>query len=236
MPRGGSIRRKTKGLSIEDRSYIHRLIEKVDATKYSEGYEYLKLRDKALITLLYLSGRRISELVGRVYEYTRGPKTSEVDVYSGVLLGQIWVGYVKNIKVLKMKCRILKKGSWKKGLKEVSATINIHYDDPLTQHVVAWLEYLRNHGYKDSDTVFKIKRARAYQIITALDPDVWPHWLRHQRFSHVAETMDPYDLKEYAVWESIEPAADYVHRSPGRLLDKVRQADRLAGSQREQQQ
>lgn len=229
MPRGGSKRRKTKGLNIVDRNYIHSLIGKADETQYSLGYEYLKLRDKALIALLYLSGRRISELVGRTYEYTRGSHAGEVDVYKGVTLSQVWTGFVKGMKVLKMKCRILKKGSWKKGLKEVPATINIHYNDPLTQHVVAWLEYLRNHGYKDSDPIFKIKRARAYQIITALDPDVWPHWLRHQRFSHVAETMDPYDLKEYAIWESIEPAADYVHRSPGRLLDKVKQADKLAG-------
>jgi hypothetical protein len=34
-----------------------------------------------------------------------------------------------------------------------------------------------------------LKRSRAYQIVTGLDPGVWLHWFRHQRFTQVYYTI-----------------------------------------------
>ena len=92
MPKGqvgGGKRRSTKGLPTVPRSYIEGLIEKVEQfysqrDKGTEWYNYMaKLRLKSIIALLYLSGRRISELTGRVYHYGDGRRD---DVYEGVKL------------------------------------------------------------------------------------------------------------------------------------------------------
>ncbi len=227
--RGGAKRRSTKGMTVVSRNYIRGLIKKADSQgRYSPQYSYLILRDQGLVALLYLAGRRISELVGRTYEYEKGPLKGQLDIYEGVTLEDFEKDTIKGREVLRMRCRILKKGSWKKGLKEVTETINIRASDPLTQYVEAWLVWLLEHERGWEDKVFSISRQRAWQILTSLDPKINNHWCRHQRMSHAAEVMDPYDLQAFARWESIEPATSYVHRAPGRILDRLEEADKLA--------
>lgn len=251
-PHGGAIRRKTKDLPSVDREYIMGLINRVDTTEY--GYsirggltpQEQNMRNKGLVAMLYLSGRRISELLGRRYYE---------DVYEGVKVGDLKLGKVGRHKVLRMHVRILKKGTRKKRcpsctrlnpsdsmvcsrcghdlafiktsgkLKEVKVWKNLRVADPFCQYIMDWWTHLKNKGYEGP--LFNINRHRAWQILIQLDPDVWNHWFRHQRLTQLSEVMDPYDLKEFAEWESIKPAVDYVHRAPGRILSKIEKADKV---------
>ena len=249
-PHGGAIRRKTKDIPPVDRKYIFGLIDKVDQQTY--GYsikgglspDEQTLRNKALVAMLYLSGRRISELLGRAYHE---------DVYSGIQIGDLQLGRIGRHEVLRVHIRILKKGTRKKKcpactrlnpsdsivcsrcsrdlttvkpsgkLKEVFVWKNIRTEDPLCQHILAWLIYLKERRYEGK--LFNIKRSRAWQIMIQLDPDIWNHWFRHQRLTQLSDVMDPYELKEFAEWESITPAVSYIHRAPGRILSKIEKAD-----------
>lgn len=251
--RGGAKRRSTEGLPPVNRQYIIGLIEKVDRLHYDDVW---KRWVKALIALLYLSGRRISEILGRKYP-ERGPP---VDIYEGVKMKSFSVVNVAGRKVLKMHCRILKKGRLKivcpqcrklnskdarfcsdcglelaplnieelekGGIRQVWADIPMRLKDPLMKYVLDWLTFLQRNNHVGR--VFPItSRQRAWQIMIEIDPNIWNHWLRHQRFTHVSETMDPYELKEFAKWETIEPAVDYVHRSVKRILEKTEKADKI---------
>jgi len=251
--RGGAKRRSTKDLPPVSRQYILNLIKKVDSLHYDD---FWKKWVKALIALLYLSGRRISEIVGRKYP-ERGPP---IDVYEGVKMEDFEIVSVAGRRVLRMHCRILKKGRLKivcprcgmlnakenrfcskcglelaplnlqeiekGGIRQVWADIHMRLDDPLIDYVLDWLKYLKSIGHKGR--VFPITtRQRAWQIMKEIDPNIWNHWFRHQRFTHISEVMDPYELKEFAHWETIEPAVAYVHRSPRRILEKIERADKI---------
>ncbi len=60
--------------------------------------------------------------------------------------------------------------------------------------------------------LFDMDRTRAYQILRELDSDVWLHWLRHQRLSHLGEFLDVYQLaKKVGFWTRLESSLAYVH-------------------------
>jgi len=248
------------------RREIQTLLDRVDNMKTKSGRpisERLKPRNKVLISLLYLSGRRVSELLGRVYDYREseqkliewyereGKKVPEKlllrfetedrepDVYMGVTLADF--KKAEDGSWLQMRCRVLKKGSWDDGLKEVIEWIEpIFLDDPFTAHVMKWINLLKAENERrrkplDEGEVklFRIGASRAWQIVSELDPKNEiigkTHWFRHQRMSHLSEVMDPYELRSFAKWETIEPAVAYVHGASGRRAAKVRKADQKAG-------
>lgn len=98
--------------------------------------------------------------------------------------------------VLIMNCRILKK--WKKKSDEpriVKADVIMDMNDiPFIEHITSWLEYKKSIG---EEKYVCITRSRAYQILRELDDRiVGPHWLRHMRLSHLAETLSPFQLNE----------------------------------------
>jgi len=215
-------KRSAENLAPVNLQYILGLIEKVDKQNYcfslQKGLtgEEQKMRNKALISLLYLSGRRISELVGRTLKDEEG---NVVDVYEGVKLKDFRIRKVKNRRVLVMRFRVLKKGrikTWKeKGRfpKKVAEIELSFHDKPFINYVLGWLRHLQNKGASSETKVFNLSRFRAYQILRELDRDVWLHWLRHQRLSHLAEFLSPYELaRKVGFWSSLEPALSYVRK------------------------
>lgn len=222
---GGGIRRKMEGTAPVSRDFIRLLVDKVDTIEY--GYAIISgltpeeqcQRNKALISLLYLAARRISEIVGRTYKG---------DVYEGVILKNFREDELEGREVLIMNCRILKK--WKRKTDEpkiVRADVIIDMaDSPFIEHVLEWREHQENAG---KEKYVSISRSRAYQILAQIDSRiVGPHWFRHQRMSHLAETLNPFQLKErIGFWESIEPAMAYVH---GRVGDYLAACERARGS------
>ena len=222
----GAKRRSTKELPAVSRSYIENLINKVDQTTYGESIQpglspaEQRMRNKALIVLLYLSARRISEIVGRVYKYPNG----EEDRWVGVAPDDLEEATVENLRVLRMHVRILKRGTKAKTLKLVMRPVDMRIEDPLMPHLLKWLKFAKEHRYQRA---FPISRGRAWQIMNELDPNIWNHWFRHQRITHLSSTMSPFELKAFAKFAKMETALDYIHESPARILRKTEEADKL---------
>jgi hypothetical protein len=178
--------------------------------------EEQRQRNKALTSLLYLSARRVSEIVGRKYKDY---------VYDGVMLSDFREDILDGQDVLIMNCRILKKWNRKKDVAK------IHYgdvimdmaDEPFIGHILSWLERQKEEG---EIKYVSLGRNRVYKILHELSPKiVGPHWLRHMRLTHLAETLDIYELKSrIGFWESIDPAVAYVHGRVGKYLDACKAA------------
>jgi site-specific recombinase XerC len=108
-------KRSTESLVPVSLGYIVGLCEKVDSQTYeanSKGVsgEEQKLRNKALISLLYLSARRVSELCGRTLKEKDTGQV--VDVWEGVKVRDFRVLKRTSHKSVVMKVRILKKGCY----------------------------------------------------------------------------------------------------------------------------
>jgi len=166
--------------------------------------------------LLYLSARRISEIVGRRYKGF----TSE-----GVLIKDFREDTLEGKEVLIMNCLILKK--WKRKEDEpriVRKDVIMDMSDaPFIEYIQAW----RDHKEEKGKVKFMcITRSRAYQILKQIEPRiVGPHWFRHMRLSHLAETLSPYQLNErIGFWESIDPAMAYIHGRVGEYLEACEKA------------
>lgn len=219
---GGGIRRGMRFVAPVSRDYIRMLVDKFDTIQY--GYsirgglspEEQRLRNKALTSLLYLSARRISEIVGRKYKG---------DVYEGVMVSDFRTDVLDEQKVIIMNCRILKK--WNR----IKDKPKFHYgdvimdreDQPFIGHILRWLRRQKKEG---ETKYLNLGRNRAYKIFQELSPKIiGPHWFRHMSLSHLAETLSIYELKaKVGFWESIEPAIAYVHGKTSKYLEACRRA------------
>ena len=121
-----------------------------------------------------------------------------------------------------MRYRVLKRG--RNEPKSVMAYVDMRMSDPLTEYIVDWLRFVEN---SEESKVFAISRQRAWRIMTEIDPNIWNHWFRHQRLTHASDTMNPWELKEFAKFSRLETATRYVHESPVKLMAKIREADKL---------
>lgn len=193
--------------------YIKALVRKADKTKYPA---YMKVRNKALIVLLYYSARRISEVLGRKLVLEDG----SVDTWPGLKVKDFRFDKRKGRDTMIMHIRILKKGKAKrKSIREVYREVVLYCDWPLMDLFLDWSKDRSQHGPETK--LFNIGRSRAYQILAELDKRViGTHWLRHQRLSHMADFLTPYQLNErLGFWESLAPSISYVHGRVGAYLD-----------------
>lgn len=213
VSKGGYKRRETKGMIPVSFDYIKGLVSKVDETHYPR---YMKLRNKALIVLLYYSARRISEILGRKLKLDDG----SLDVWPGVCVKDFRFDKRKGRDIIIMRARILKKGKAKQdSIREVFREVVMYCDWPLMEIFLKWLQDCKNQG--STTKLFNIGRSRAYQILTELDKRViGNHWLRHQRLSHMADFLTPFQLNErLGFWESLAPSISYVHGRVGVYLE-----------------
>ena len=217
---GGYKRKSMVGTVPVGFTNIETLISKVDKQDY--GYsirgglspEEQKLRNKALIVLLYYSARRISELVGRTIKLDVG-----YDTWPGVKVKDFRFDTVKGRDLVIMNVRILKKGKARRGsIKQVFREVAIDIHWPLMSHFLTWFEHQQKLGPEAK--IFNVNRSRAFQILRALDEKVFNHWLRHQRLSHLGEYLTPFQLNErIGFWEKLDPAISYVHGRVSAYLD-----------------
>jgi hypothetical protein len=215
-------RRSMEGMAPVSRDFIRFLVDKVDTIEY--GHSIIgglspaeqQQRNKSLISLLYLSARRISEIVGRKYKGF---------VHEGVKLKDFREDTLEGRDVLIMNCLILKK--WKRKADEPKIVrkdvIMDMSDEPFIEHILSWREHQQELG---KEKLVPMTRSRAYQILQQIDPRiVGPHWFRHMRLSHLAETLNPFQLNErIGFWERIDPAVAYVHGRVGDYLEACEKA------------
>ena len=224
-----------EGVAPVSRDYIIELLKRVDQQQYGWQVsgspnckrrlspEEQKMRNKALISLLYLSARRISEILGRVH-VTKDGKILEWD---GVRVKDFSRRKQKTrdgqtVEVLVMRCQILKKKKEKR--KDVVMRLD---DKPFASHIVRWLQHVEEKWGRNAK-VFEISPERCLQILKQLDPNINNHWFRHMRLSHLAEFLSPYQLNErIAFWSSLTPALTYVHSRVSDYLEAVEKAKRL---------
>lgn len=198
------------------------------------------IRDAALLAWEYLSGKRVSEFVGRIYYE---------DTYLGLTMDKWKISKVGDVDVLQFHIRILKRGRRKKicpscqlrnatenkfcrscgssladaqfdtKLKEVWKWKDLDLRDPFTVYILEWLNYLKAKDYQGR--IFAVSRQHAWRIMKNLG--IMNHINRHWMATHSSATMNPYELKE--ALDRVTVPTEYVHGEPTMQLEKRKQAE-----------
>lgn len=220
-----AIRKKlTKGGKEEPpRLQRYEILDRIEQIK---GYK--ATRNKAMISLLYLTGCRIEEVCNYIIErrldrtitkvnkdgkktQVREPIFKRRKVGNSIIKKQFEFTrdsiLIHNVRCLKRR-------------KRVTRSIPIVYtrqEEPFIKYVLDYLKIL-----EPEDKLFPITRSRANQILEKVD--LYPHYLRHLRATHLVTSngFDTEHLKKFFGWSSGETAANYVHLNVDDIIHKLR--------------
>ena len=145
-------------------------------------------RDKVMLTLLYASGVRISEVVGLTWrDCTARDDAGQITVFG---------------KGGKTRVVLLSKATWKSL---VTLRGNAGTDDP-----VFWS---RKGGALDTSAVHRVVKSAVERA--GLDPAVSAHWLRHAHASHALDRGAPIHLVQATLGHaSVATTGRYLHARP----------------------
>lgn len=192
---------------------------KISWKELASKLEYAEPRDACLIALLYLSGRRISEVLGlkkldfMVEDNRISFETFNEKDYRKTQQGEYTVErYVK---------QHMFKGRKSEPYEGILfyRKINPHWlvkseSGILTHHVMDRLNSL-----KDDEYLFKslrgkqyISRQMAYIILRRMFPNSWLHLLRHERFTEAAKLYvdDPIAMHRFTFHKRFESTLEYI--------------------------
>jgi integrase len=153
-------------------------------------------RDRCLFILTYLTAGRLQEIV----RYSRGGEKR-----SSIRLDDLNITEVKGNKVLLINLRNEK--NLTKHRKDIPVPLNLIENRKLYNLMVDWLSSVEDKG-----EIFPISYPRAYKILTKINPDWNPHWLRHLRLTHLVTNYKyrEHQLMLYAGWSDPRPAKNYL--------------------------
>ena len=188
--RVGKIKRKTKSMSMITRQQLLYLIENI-----SDGNNIL--RDRALVSFIYLTGARISEIVGRFRKYQLEEIKSSG--FNNLL--------VQNLPVLKSREPRFR-----------NVPIDMTNEAPFIKYIK---EYFDTIG--DGEIAFPISRFRAYKIIKK-NTGLFCHYFRHLRITHLVtqNNFSSSDLVQFTGWADSRPSNFYAHLSWQDLAMKMK--------------
>jgi len=181
------------------------------------GWDYLlKLvkkceqeRDRALISALFETGGRVSEVLML--------KKDNFIVQEPYLVVKA-MPVIKRYKKIQEYTDIKGRKRWETEKKKATRTFPIHLKEPLC---VFLLEYIKKLG---TDRLFNISRIQVYRLIRELDSNIFPHWFRAQRASQLALEygFDIHDLIDFFNWKNIQIATHYSHMGWKGLANKMK--------------
>jgi len=117
----------------------------------------------------------------------------------------------------------LAKVKFDSSLKEHYVWDSVRLNDLLAYYIIEWLDFLRKNSENPNPRVWDITRQRAWQICRKLG--IMNHTQRHWRVAQLADTMDPFTLKE-ALNMATMPF-EYVHRAESRRLEQEEETDKI---------
>lgn len=191
-------KRKKSKVSESDlinRSRLIYLIDKLIAINRSKTQ-----RNKALISFLYLTAARISEVVNAIRKYDIDFETFEGVDYM----------IINNVECLKRK---------KENAAKRNICIPLEKESDFMKYIEEYLKEL-----KPEDYIFPITRQQAYNIVRTFNDVSFCHFFRHQRLTDMASKygLNSAELRQYTGWSDDKPAARYVHLNWKDIARKMR--------------
>lgn len=196
----GDKRRSAYNLEIKTLDYLVKILDKSDDT-----------RNRCLLALLYLSGRRVVEVLHLKKHDIKIDKT------------------FMSFETFNEKCfRSRKQGDYSVQIEDrfyekinVSFSVSSEAYKKLGHYIHEHLEELEEDDYLFGRRkgTGHIHYNMAYKMIRFMCPEIWPHWLRHQRFSYVTEQLKElptadliYSLKDFTKHHRTDSTLAYIHR------------------------
>ena len=169
-----------------------------------------KIRDLALIAVLYVGTARITEAVGGTVKI-QGKDHTLPGITRDQFIEQDQAIWLRHLPIIKQKY-VKRGGRWVPilSVRDYPKRVEIPFmldDEPINRFTY----FLRDHleTIPDGEPVFKIQRTRGNQIIDEYDPEWFPHYFRDQglRYWNRYFKRDSFKLKKFSGhkrWSSLE--------------------------------
>ncbi|MCS7123935.1 MAG: site-specific integrase [Candidatus Bathyarchaeota archaeon] len=157
---------------------------------YKKNREFYEKRDRALMSLLYLTCGRVSEVLSLT------KKQFDLQSEANFVI-------IRNMIVVKRKKKAKRKS---RAIRDEVPLPKEGALAPFTKLVLEYLKLIKN----PEDKLFNFGRNRAYKIVRYVTGQ-WPHWFRSQGESWFGKVFSNiFALKDYVGVVSAEVLSDYV--------------------------
>lgn len=154
------------------------------------------IRARALVSFLYVTGARVSEIVKVV-------KKGQVELNN---IDGVAFLIVNDVPTEKRRINLLR-----------NIPIHVENEKPFVDVILKYTDLL-----SDGDILFNINRSRAFQIIQKVTGK-GPHFLRHSRLTNLStdHDFDTFDLQRLTGWASPRTAESYIHKDVSDIARKM---------------